>query len=53
MPKKRMAKAAIKRAHKIAEKIKKSGSARNPFAVATAVVKRAARKRKAAKRKKR
>ena len=43
---KKMAKATIKKAHKIAQKIAKSGSARNPFAVGTAVAKRQAAKRK-------
>ena len=54
MAKKKMTKPQIKKSHKLAEKLKKAGSkVRNPFAVATAAVKKAARKRKAAKKKKR
>ncbi|HKA75356.1 MAG TPA: hypothetical protein VKE26_26370 [Xanthobacteraceae bacterium] len=42
----KLAKATIKKAHRLARKIAKRGGARNPYAVGTAVAKRAAAKRK-------
>lgn len=47
MPRKKMAKATIKKAHRIADAIP-SGSVRNRFAVGTATAKKSAAKRKRA-----
>jgi len=44
--KRKTPKATIKKAHKIARKIARSGGARNPYAVGMAVAKRKAAKRK-------
>ena len=44
----KLAKPTIRKAHKIARKVARSGSAVNPYAVGTVVAKRQAAKRKAA-----
>ena len=44
----KLAKPTIRKAHKIARKVARSGSAQNPYAVGTVVAKRQAAKRKAA-----
>lgn len=51
MAKKKMAKAAVKKAHRIARSVAKSGSARNPYAVGMAAEQRHLAKQRAKKRK--
>jgi hypothetical protein len=47
VPKKKTPKPTVKKAHKIARRIAKSGGVRNPWAVGMATAKKSARKRKA------
>jgi hypothetical protein len=49
MAKKKMAKAAIKKAHKIARAIGRSGGVKNPYAVGMAAEKRHLKKQRAKK----
>jgi hypothetical protein len=47
MAKKKMAKAAVKKAHKIGDAVKRRGGVRNPYAVGMAAEKRHLRKMRA------